>query len=95
MKTKDMKTTVTWILLLALGRLAVLAGESGDIDHERSLVKQGVLGTVNVLRELDVKTWTNRVTVTSNVEGFNSKPEATITIENVEENQAWQIILTK
>ena len=81
--------------MLGLCSLPALAGESGDIDHERSLLKQGVLGTVNVLRELDVKAWTNRVTVTSNVEGVNSKPEATITIENVEENQAWQIILTK
>jgi hypothetical protein len=49
------------------------------MQREMTMVKEGVLGTVNVLRELDVKTWTNRVTVTSNVEGNNNtQPDATI-----------------
>jgi len=53
-------------------------GESLQMKREMTLVKEGVLGTVNVLRELDVKTWTNRVKVTSTVEGNNTKPDATI-----------------
>ena len=57
-------------------------GTDGEADYTRSemtLVTEGLLGTVNVLRELDVKTLTNRVTVTSNVEGNNNtKPDATI-----------------
>ena len=65
-----MNTTLRCGLLLGLCCLTGIlsAGESGDIDRERPLVKQGVLGTVNVLRELDVKTWTNRVKATSNVD---------------------------
>jgi len=50
------------------GSVQASAGESGDEDHEAVLVKENVLGTVNVLRELDVKTWTNRVRATSNVD---------------------------
>ena len=74
-----MKTPLTLALLLGLWSLPAWAGESADQDSEAPLVKDGVLGTVNVLRELDVKTWTNRVTVTSNVAGdHNSKPEDTI-----------------
>ena len=74
------KTILTSALLLGLcclmDSLPARAGES-----ERSMVKQGVLGTVNVLRELDVKTWTNRVTVTSNVAGANdSKPVSAIRV---------------
>jgi hypothetical protein len=54
-------------------------GEALRMQGEMSMVKEGLLGTVNVLRELDIKTWTNRVTVTSNVEGNNNtKPDATI-----------------
>jgi len=54
-------------------------GEALQMQREMSLVKEGLLGTVNVLRELDVKTWTNRVTVSCNVEGKNNtKPDATI-----------------
>jgi hypothetical protein len=54
-------------------------GEALRMQSEMSMVKEGLLGTVNVLRELDVKTWTNRVTVTSNVEGNNTtKPDATM-----------------
>ena len=105
MNTRDMKTVVTLILLLALGSLPTLAaepqngeaarvkgkrsahmralgnedGEALHMQSEMSLVKEGLLGTVNILRELDLKTWTNRVTVTSNVEGKNNtKPDATI-----------------
>jgi len=73
MKAKAMKRTVTLMLLSALVSLSALAGESsgqgdelnveGHLDKERRLVKDGVLGTVNVLRELDVTTWKNRVTV--------------------------------
>ena len=63
MKTECMKTAATLILLLALGVVPASAA-----DSEAPLVKEGVLGTVNVLRELDVKTWTNRVTATSNVD---------------------------
>ncbi len=55
------------------------ADDEGEQDTDKKLVKAGLLGTVNVLRELDVKTWTNRVTVTSNVAGGgDSKPEDTI-----------------
>ncbi|MEI6234437.1 MAG: hypothetical protein WCT04_15400 [Planctomycetota bacterium] len=54
-------------------------GEALHMQGEMSMVKEGLLGTVNVLRELDVKIWTNRVTVTCNVEGKNNtKPDATI-----------------
>jgi hypothetical protein len=54
-------------------------GESLHMQGEMSLVKEGLLGTLNVLRELDLKTWTNLVKVTSNVEGKNNtKPDATI-----------------
>jgi len=63
-----MRTVLTLALLFGLCGLSALAGESGDNDHERPLVKQGVLGTVNVLRELDVRTWTNRVRATSNAD---------------------------
>ena len=61
-----------------LSSLTASAGETEQVDHERPLVQQGVLGTVNVLRELDVKTWTNRVTVTSNAGSRDSKPEDTV-----------------
>ena len=77
-----MRTTLCcglWLgLCCLLGSAPATAGESGDVDQERPLVKKGVLGTVNVLRELDNRTFTNRVTVASNVEGINSKPESTI-----------------
>jgi len=67
-----MRTTLCCGLLLGLcclmGRLPASAGESGDLDPEASLVKEGVLGTVNVLRELDVKTWTNRVRASGNID---------------------------
>jgi len=55
------------ISLLALAGLPVFAEESYMQDGEAHYVKDGILGTVNVLRELDVKTWTNLVTATSNV----------------------------
>ena len=61
-----MKTAIAMALLLAMCSLPTLADESGHLDHEAALVKDGVLGTVNVLRELDVKTGKNRVTVESN-----------------------------
>lgn len=74
-----MTKTITLTLFFALCSLPASAAESGHNDHERPLVQQGVLGTVNVLRELDNHTFTNRVTVTSNVEGKDStKPEDTI-----------------
>jgi len=67
-----MRTTLCCGLLIGLcclmGSLPASAGESGDTDHERPLVQESVLGTVNVLRGLDVKTWTNRVRATSNVD---------------------------
>jgi hypothetical protein len=63
MKTKAMKRTVTLMLLLALGGVPALAEENEQIDHELPLIKDGVLGTVNVLREMDVKTGKNLVTV--------------------------------
>jgi hypothetical protein len=54
-------------------------GEARHMQGEMSLVKEGLLGTVNVLREMDLKAWTNRVTVSSNVEGKNNTtPDATI-----------------
>ena len=54
-------------------------GEALHMQGEMSLVKEGLLGTVNVLREFDLKTWTNLVTVASNVEGKNNtKPDATM-----------------
>ena len=43
------------------------AAESHHADLERESLKQGVLGRVNVLRELDPRAFTNRVMVTSNV----------------------------
>jgi hypothetical protein len=61
-----MKTIVALAFLFALGSLLALAEESGHRDKEAPLVKAGVLGTVNVLRELDVKTGKNRVKVESN-----------------------------
>ena len=66
-----LKTILALALLIRLGNLPALAGESGDSDHERPLVKEGVLGTINVLRELEVKTWTNRVTATAGGLGFS------------------------
>ena len=63
-----MKTTLAVSLLFVLGSLSAFAAESGDSDRERRLVKEGVLGTINVLRELDIKTGTNRVRATSNVD---------------------------
>ena len=48
-----MKTTLTLAMLFGLGSLPLFAGEAGDIDPERSLVKDGVLGAINVLRGLD------------------------------------------
>jgi hypothetical protein len=66
-----MRTILILALLVGLGSLPALAGEAGDIDPERSLVKDGVLGTINVLRELDIKTWTNRVTATTGSPGFS------------------------
>jgi hypothetical protein len=61
-----MRTTVTLALLFGLGSLPAWTEESGHRDHEAPLVKDGVLGTVNVLRELDVKTGKKRVTVRGN-----------------------------
>jgi len=61
-----MRTTVTLVFLFALGSLLALAEESGHRDREAPFVKDGVLGTVNVLRELNVKTGNNRVKVESN-----------------------------
>ena len=76
MKTDQLILLLSTLLVLC-GQ--VLAAESGDVDHERKLVEQGVLGTVNVLRELDPRAFTNRVTVTSNVHGLNGTvPEDTI-----------------
>jgi hypothetical protein len=63
-----MKTTLTFSLLFVLSSLLACAAESEDSDRERRLVKEGVLGTINVLRELDIKTGTNRVRATSNVD---------------------------
>jgi hypothetical protein len=62
-------------LCCLLGGVPATASESGHLDQEAALVKDGVLGTVNVLRELDVKTWKNRVTVTCNVKGKGDQPE--------------------
>jgi len=74
-----MRTARTLAVILALCSLPTLADESGHIDHEHALVKQGVLGTANVLRELDLRAFSNLVTVTSNVDGIDStKPEYTI-----------------
>jgi len=70
-----MKTTLAVALLFGLGSLPALAEESGHRDHEAPLVKDGVLGTVNVLRELNVTTWKNRVTVTCNVKMKGDQPE--------------------
>jgi hypothetical protein len=47
--------------------------ESGNHDHELEFVKAGVLGTVNVLRELDpASSFRNLVSVESNVMGKDS-----------------------
>ena len=73
-----LKKTLTLALLFGLGTQPGFADDSGEQDYDKHLVKDGLLGTVNVLRELDVKTWTNRVTVTSNAAGGDSKPEDTI-----------------
>lgn len=74
-----MKHLLTWLPLSALCGQLILAAESGDADHEVKLVEQGVLGVVNVLRELDSNSFTNRVIVSSNVEGLHgSRPEDTI-----------------
>jgi len=75
-----MKTILTLALVFGLGGLSVFADDAGEQDVDKHLVKDGLLGTVNVLRELDIKTWANRVTVTSNVAGGGnqSKPEDTI-----------------
>ena len=69
-----MKTVLKLALLFGLGSLPALAGESGHLDKEAPLVKDGVLGTVNVLRELDVKTGKNRVKVESNYK-FSTDPK--------------------
>jgi hypothetical protein len=58
-----LKTVLALALLFGLGNVPALAEENEQVDHELPLVKDGVLGTVNVLRELDVKTGKNRVTV--------------------------------
>ena len=63
-----MKPTLAVSLVFVLGSLSAFAAESGDSDRERRLVKEGVLGTINVLRELDIKTGANRVRATSNVD---------------------------
>ncbi len=77
-----MKTILTLALLFGLCSRPVSADESGHRDHEAPLVKDGVLGTVNVLRELDVKTGKNRVTVESNdkftADWFGGPVESTI-----------------
>ena len=81
-----MKAILTISLLLWLccemGGVPTLAEESGHRDHEAPLVKDGVLGTVNVLRELDVKTGKNRVTVEGNykfsTDWFGGPVESTI-----------------
>ena len=57
-----MRTVLTLALLFGLGSLPALADDSGA-DPEAPLVKDGLLGTVNVLRELDVKTGKNRVMI--------------------------------
>ena len=60
-----LKTILTSALVFGLGGLMgsvpALAEESSLSDHELPLIKDGVLGTVNVLREMDVKTGKNRV----------------------------------
>ncbi len=68
-----MRTALTLTFLFGLGSLPALSQESGDKDHERSLVKEGLLGTVNVLRELDPRTFENRVKVTSNAKSIVRK----------------------
>ncbi len=79
MNTTLMKTTLMCFLLFGLGGGVAFANDSGEQDYDKHLVKEGLLGTVNVLRELDIKTWANRITVTSNVAGGgDSKPEDTI-----------------
>ena len=76
-----MKAVLTWKTILALtllsgmGGLSAFADDSGEQDYDKHLVKDGLLGTVNVLRELDVKTWSNLVKVTCT---GGSNPEATI-----------------
>ncbi|MEI6234438.1 MAG: hypothetical protein WCT04_15405 [Planctomycetota bacterium] len=77
-----MKNILTLALFLSMCSLQVSANESGHRDHEAPLVKDGVLGTVNVLRELDVKTGKNRVTVEGNykfaTDWFGGPVESTI-----------------
>ena len=58
--------------------LAQHSTESGHDDRELPLVEAGVLGTINVLRDLDPKTFANRVTVECNAPGAAGKPEFTI-----------------
>ena len=58
-----MKTILILALWLGLGSLPASAEENEQIDHELPLIKKGVLGTVNVLREMDVKRGKNRVKV--------------------------------
>jgi hypothetical protein len=61
-----MRPFLTWAFLSGLWSLPALAQESGHLDKELTQVKDGVLGTVNVLRELDVTTGKNRVTAEGN-----------------------------
>jgi len=56
-----LKTVPALALWLGLGGLSASAQENEQIDHELPFIKDGVLGTVNVLREIDVKTGKNRV----------------------------------
>ena len=74
-----LKTILVLALSFGWAGLPAFADDSGEQDYDKHLVKEGLLGTVNVLRELDVKTWTNRVTVTSNAAGGgDTKPADTI-----------------
>lgn len=56
----------------------VSAAESADQDKEQDAVRQGALGTINVLRDLDPRTFVNRVVATCNVAGEKSTPADTI-----------------
>lgn len=69
---------VLLMLVFATPALTQHSTESGDKDHELPLVRAGVLGTVNVLRDLDPKTFANRVTVACNEPGRAGKPELVI-----------------